>query len=134
MGRLTRREAFSVEFNKDAPYVLGADLGGTNVRAAVLDRAGKLLGSGRAPSMATEGVENTVSQIVHAAKTAISSAGVKPEEIVGLGIGAWLGFGRNWQGLGIWIGLASGLACVAMLMLGRWMLRDRLRLAEYHPA
>ncbi|HEX2804372.1 MAG TPA: MATE family efflux transporter [Sphingomicrobium sp.] len=54
--------------------------------------------------------------------------------VVGLGIGAWLGFGRNWQGLGIWIGLASGLACVAMLMLVRWMLRDRLRLAEYHPA
>jgi glucokinase len=76
-----------VEFRKDAPYVLGVDLGGTNVRAAVLDRDGKLLGSGRAPSMATEGVENTVSQIVHAAKTAIGSAGVKSEEIVGMGIG-----------------------------------------------
>ena len=48
--------------------------------------------------------------------------------VVGLGIGAWLAFARYWQGLGIWVGLASGLAAVAALMLGRWMLRDRLGL------
>ncbi len=76
-----------LEINRDAPYTLGVDLGGTNVRAAVLDRDGKLLGSGRAPSLATEGVENTVSQIVHAAKTAIRSAGVKDSEVTGVGIG-----------------------------------------------
>ena len=38
--------------------------------------------------MATEGVENTVAQIVHAAKTAIASAGVKNEEVAGIGIGS----------------------------------------------
>jgi glucokinase len=38
--------------------------------------------------MATEGVENTVAQIVHAAKTAIASAGVKREEVAGIGIGS----------------------------------------------
>jgi MATE family multidrug resistance protein len=47
---------------------------------------------------------------------------------VGLGIGAWLAFGRDWQGVGIWIGLASGLAAVAVLMIGRWLLRERLGL------
>jgi Transcriptional regulator/sugar kinase len=76
-----------VELKKDAPYVVGVDLGGTNVRAAVLDREGKILGSGRGPSLATEGVENTVSQIVHAAKTAIRSAGVAADQVAGLGIG-----------------------------------------------
>jgi MATE family multidrug resistance protein len=50
--------------------------------------------------------------------------------VVGLGIGTWLAFARYWQGLGIWIGLASGLAAVAALMLGRWMLRERLGLAR----
>jgi MATE family multidrug resistance protein len=45
---------------------------------------------------------------------------------VGLGIGAWLAFGADWKGVGIWIGLASGLAAVAALMLGRWLLRDRI--------
>ena len=46
--------------------------------------------------------------------------------VVGLGIGTWLAFGRDWKGVGIWVGLASGLAAVAMLMLARWILRDRL--------
>ena len=50
--------------------------------------------------------------------------------IVGLGIGSWLAFAADWQGLGIWIGLASGLACVAVLMLARWLMRKRLGLAR----
>jgi MATE family multidrug resistance protein len=48
---------------------------------------------------------------------------------VGLGIGAWLAFGADWRGVGIWIGLASGLAAVAALMLARWLLRDRIGLS-----
>jgi len=49
--------------------------------------------------------------------------------VVGLGIGSWLAFGADWKGVGIWIGLASGLACVAAMMLTRWVMRDRLGLA-----
>ncbi|MES2119435.1 MAG: MATE family efflux transporter [Pseudomonadota bacterium] len=50
--------------------------------------------------------------------------------VVGLGIGIWLAFGRDWRGVGIWVGLAAGLAAVAVLMLARWMLRDRLGLTR----
>ena len=50
--------------------------------------------------------------------------------VVGLGIGAWLAFGRDWQGVGIWVGLAAGLASVAALMLSRWVLRERLGLTR----
>jgi MATE family multidrug resistance protein len=49
--------------------------------------------------------------------------------VVGLGIGSWLAFAQDWKGVGIWVGLASGLAAVAVLMLARWILRDRLGLA-----
>jgi MATE family multidrug resistance protein len=48
---------------------------------------------------------------------------------IGLGIGTWLAFGADWKGVGIWIGLASGLAAVAALMLARWVMRERLGLA-----
>jgi MATE family multidrug resistance protein len=48
--------------------------------------------------------------------------------VVGLGIGSWLAFGVDWKGVGIWIGLATGLASVAILMLARWVMRDRLGL------
>jgi len=50
--------------------------------------------------------------------------------VVGLGIGTWLAFARDWRGVGIWVGLASGLAAVAALMLARWVLRDRLGLTR----
>jgi len=54
--------------------------------------------------------------------------------VVGLGIGSWLAFGADWKGLGIWIGLATGLASVAALMLARWLMRDRLGLTrQAHP-
>jgi MATE family multidrug resistance protein len=49
---------------------------------------------------------------------------------VGLGIGTWLAFAQDWKGVGIWIGLASGLAVVAALMLARWILRDRIGLTR----
>ena len=50
--------------------------------------------------------------------------------VVGLGIGSWLAFGADWKGVGIWIGLATGLASVAVLMLARWLMRDRLGLTR----
>jgi len=54
--------------------------------------------------------------------------------VVGLGIGSWLAFGADWKGLGIWIGLASGLAVVAAMMLARWIMRERLGLTRpAHP-
>jgi MATE family multidrug resistance protein len=49
---------------------------------------------------------------------------------IGLGIGAWLAFAADWQGVGIWVGLASGLAAVAVLMLVRWVMRERLGLTR----
>jgi MATE family multidrug resistance protein len=49
---------------------------------------------------------------------------------IGLGIGSWLAFSRDWHGVGIWAGLASGLAAVALLMLARWLLRRRLGLCR----
>jgi MATE family multidrug resistance protein len=47
---------------------------------------------------------------------------------VGLGSGVALGFGLGWEGVGIWAGLAIGLACVSVLMIGRWIRRERLGL------
>lgn len=49
---------------------------------------------------------------------------------IGLGFGVWLAFSRGWQGVGIWVGLAVGLAVVAALMIGRWLLRDRIGLTS----
>ncbi|MBV8685777.1 MAG: MATE family efflux transporter [Alphaproteobacteria bacterium] len=47
---------------------------------------------------------------------------------VGLVTAVGLGFGLGWNGFGIWVGLATGLAVVSALMLGRWVRRERLGL------
>jgi MATE family multidrug resistance protein len=46
----------------------------------------------------------------------------------GMPLSLFFGFYMGLQGLGIWIGLASGLAIVAIMMMARWIRRDRLGL------
>jgi MATE family multidrug resistance protein len=53
---------------------------------------------------------------------------------VGLPLGIVLGFPLGLGGAGIWIGLATGLAVVAVLMSWRWTMRDMLRLTEHGHA
>lgn len=48
--------------------------------------------------------------------------------VAGLGIGYLLAFHGGWRGVGIWTGLALGLGVVAVLMIWRWSLRERLGL------
>jgi MATE family multidrug resistance protein len=53
---------------------------------------------------------------------------------IGLPLGALLAFRFSFEGSGIWIGLFIGLAVVAVLLLYRWLQRDRLRLSlAYTP-
>ena len=54
--------------------------------------------------------------------------------VVGLGIGSWLAFDRDWKGVGIWVGLASGLAAVAVLLLARWVMRQKIGLTRHAHA
>jgi multidrug resistance protein, MATE family len=48
--------------------------------------------------------------------------------VIGIGVGTGLAFWGGLEGVGIWIGLASGLAVVGLLMLWRWQARGRLGL------
>ena len=70
----------------NAPYVVGVDLGGTNVRASVLNRDEKQLGRFEVSSDAKAGVARTVKQIGAAVRGAIEDAGVKIEEVGAVGI------------------------------------------------
>ncbi len=47
---------------------------------------------------------------------------------VGLAVGVILAFILKLGGIGIWIGLAAGLIVVALLLIARWLRRDRLGL------
>jgi len=51
----------------------------------------------------------------------------------GFGLALLLGFGLDLGGRGIWIGLAAALVTVAVLMLARWLMRERLGLTRLRP-
>lgn len=48
--------------------------------------------------------------------------------VIGIGVGTLLAFPLGMGGVGIWLGLASGLGVVAVLLVWRWMRRERLGL------
>ena len=68
-------------------YAVGVDLGGTNVRAGVITREGKKLSDSRRPSRAMEGVEATQQMIVETVEEAIANAGIRKDEVMGMGMG-----------------------------------------------
>lgn len=48
--------------------------------------------------------------------------------VIGFGTSLLLGFRLNWQGVGIWLGLAAGLLAVSILLMWRWTARAKLGL------
>ncbi|MEB3416536.1 MATE family efflux transporter [Alteriqipengyuania sp. WL0013] len=50
--------------------------------------------------------------------------------VPGFGVALALGFATPLEGTGVWIGLATGLAAAAILLLGRWMRRETLGLTH----
>ena len=50
--------------------------------------------------------------------------------VPGFGLAAGLGLGTQMGGVGIWIGLAAGLTCAAILLLRRWHKREVLGLTS----
>ncbi len=70
-----------------ALYV-GCDLGGTNLRAAVVDvERGSILAQQSVPTMAREGHDAVMGRMANLITHTIASAGLSPQEIAGVGIG-----------------------------------------------
>jgi|LSQX01.3.fsa_nt_gb glucokinase len=90
-----------MQFNKDAKYVIGVDLGGTNVRAAVVDRTGRILGDGRTSSRAMDGLEYTIEQIIDAVRIGCVEASVRLDDVAGIGMGV-PGTHKSEEGIVVW--------------------------------
>lgn len=70
----------------DASYVVGVDLGGTNVRAAVVGRNEQILGQARGPSDAKQGVARVVARTCETVLAAVSDAGLARTDIGAVGM------------------------------------------------
>jgi len=68
-------------------YYLGIDLGGTDIKAGVIDEEYKIVAKNVVPTNANRLVEEVVADMVVAGKTAVKMAGISEEDIVYVGIG-----------------------------------------------
>ncbi len=69
-------------------YCVGIDLGGTNLKAGLLDEQANVLCNFSVPTEADKGVEQVVNNIAEAAERAIGEGGVEREAVIGIGIGS----------------------------------------------
>lgn len=73
---------------KKRKYLIGIDLGGTKILAAVIDREGEILGTAKSKTPVADGAEAVMDRMAKTAKEAIDEAGVKRKKARGVGIGA----------------------------------------------
>jgi glucokinase len=71
----------------DAPYVVGVDLGGTNLRAALTDREGHIVQDARRPSRSDRPAHVTLENLIDAVREVMDEQKVTAREVVGIGIG-----------------------------------------------
>jgi len=69
-------------------YYIGLDLGGTNLKAAVVDDQGGLAAKISAPTIRDQGPEPVIAAMVDSAAAVVSQAGLKMSRIVAVGIGS----------------------------------------------
>jgi glucokinase len=70
------------------PYFLGVDLGGTNIKAGVVDDSGRPLSSVERPTEAERGPEHGIQRICQASREAVSQAGLTLDDIHSVGVGS----------------------------------------------
>jgi glucokinase len=68
-------------------FIVGVDLGGTNVRAALISRSGEIVRQARRPSLQEQPAAATMGQIVAACREVIEAPGVSKDAVLGAGVG-----------------------------------------------
>ena len=73
--------------NKTFKYVIGADLGASNIRMGIFQINGTMLEMVKQQINTRDGVESVANSIEQTIKTVLEKGKIKPENIVGLGLG-----------------------------------------------
>ncbi len=69
-------------------FMLGIDLGGTKILAAVVDHEGRVIGSAKRKTHAERGVDEVIDRIAKTARDAVADAHLEMSQIWAVGIGA----------------------------------------------
>lgn len=68
-------------------YVIGMDLGGTKILAAVVDSDGRIIAEAKLKTRAQEGPDAVLQRLEEAARSAVRQAGIDWKNVLGTGIG-----------------------------------------------
>lgn len=78
--------------NVASDYVVGVDLGGTNIVSLLMTGEGEIVGRDTRPTLAKEGKDKAIFQIVNSVKRILEESeaklGISSKSIIGLGIGS----------------------------------------------
>lgn len=69
-------------------YYVGLDLGGTNIKAGVVDGAGRVVVKESTATKSQASAGEIVGQMIEAARGVVEQAGMRMEEVAGIGIGS----------------------------------------------
>lgn len=69
-------------------FVIGADLGGTNLQAAVVDESNSIIGHKHARTQADQGKDHVTNRLVETINSACNAAGVSLAEVGAVGVAA----------------------------------------------
>ncbi|HOT50039.1 MAG TPA: ROK family protein, partial [Candidatus Hydrogenedentes bacterium] len=75
--------------------IIGVDLGGTNVKTAIVSRDKKVLGKDSRPTRAEEGPEAVMTCMAESVEAVLAQTGAKRGDVIAAGIGA--PGPMNWQ-------------------------------------
>ena len=74
--------------HRPAPFYLGIDLGGTNIKSGVVDDDGRVLSSVSIPTEAELGGRAGLDHLAEAGRRAVAASGVAWDQIAGVGLGS----------------------------------------------
>jgi len=77
---------------------VGVDIGGTNIRAGVVDDTGHILGEARRPALSENGLRAAVDRSIEAISEALDNAGLTTRDVLGIGLGV-AGSHRSKEGI-----------------------------------
>ena len=69
-------------------FMLGIDLGGTKILAAVVDHEGRIIGTAKRKTRSERGVDEVIERIARTARDAVADAHLELTQIRAVGIGA----------------------------------------------
>ncbi len=85
---MEKTRTFVAREDSQAPYFMGIDLGGTNIKVGVVDDRGRPMSWLSVKTQAANGPEDASQRMGQAVKDAIAQAGLEPADVARVGLGS----------------------------------------------